>query len=225
MASQIDLKTARSASRTLKYLVESRFKDPVECLTAHLIFESSEVLDGTKPANLVSLVNRTLQCGVNLYQLWDEHYQTVTGRLNGLNLQILKRSDKSILLFCYDNTHLSRHLSHPGLLTILAKSGYTTSASSQELLQELTLRVNQSRGFPHEIGLFIGYPAKDVAAFMGLIKIPFTCQGPWKIFGNPDQSLKLVGSHIMSRINIGKKLTQCNSPLECISSAGSNPFF
>jgi hypothetical protein len=37
-----------------------------------------------------------------------------------------------------------------------------------------------------------GYPAKDVAAFMGLVKLPFACQGPWKIYGDPLQSLGLA---------------------------------
>jgi hypothetical protein len=61
-----------------------------------------------------------------------------------------------------------------------------------QLLAELKQRVANGATFSHEIGLFIGYPAKDVAAFMGLIKLPLTCQGPWKIYGNPLESLNLV---------------------------------
>lgn len=224
MASLNDIETAKSISRVLKHRLMTRFKDPVECLTAHLIFESSEVVAKTKPANLVSLVNRPLSCGVNLFELWNNHHQDVIERLDGLNLQILKNSDKSILLFCYNREILSQHLSHPGIMAILARSGYKAPATSEELLQELLMRMQQTESFPHEIGFFIGYPAKDVAAFMGLIKIPFTCQGPWKIFGNPADSLKLVNSHMMSRVAIGKKLHECNSPFDCFSQAKSVSF-
>ena len=45
----------------------SRFADPLDCLTAHLLLEGAQVLGGIKPANLVSLVNRTLPCGRNLF--------------------------------------------------------------------------------------------------------------------------------------------------------------
>ncbi|WP_255396957.1 DUF3793 family protein [Geobacter sp. DSM 9736] len=43
------------------------------------------------------------------------------------------------------------------------------------------------KSFPHEIGIFLGYSLKDVIGFMGWAPLPFTCQGPWKIFGDPYQ--------------------------------------
>lgn len=64
------------------------------------------------------------------------------------------------------------------------------SVSLTSHLQELCSDVLS--GFPHKIGLFIGYHANDVAAFMGLIKLPLTCQVPWKIYENPFESLNLV---------------------------------
>jgi hypothetical protein len=54
------------------------FASPPDCLTAHLMFESSEVLAGVKPANLISIVNRYRPCGRNLYQLWQQHNSDIT---------------------------------------------------------------------------------------------------------------------------------------------------
>ncbi len=224
MANYFDMEEAKSISRVIKHKLANKFKDPIDCLTAHLIYESSEVLSKTKPANLVSLVNNPLACGINLYQLWNQYHIEVAKRLEGINLHVLKTSEKSVLLFCYDSNVLSKHLSHPGIMALLSKAGYSSPATSSILLNELQSKIEQSGNFPHEIGLFIGYPAKDVAAFMGVIKIPFTCQGPWKIYGNPATSLTLVKSHLLSRVTVGKQLSGCKSPQEFIELSRNNLF-
>ena len=224
MAIYSDMEEVKSISRIMKHQLVNKFKDPIDCLTAHLIFESSEVLSKTKPANLVSLVNRPLACGANLYELWNQYHLEVIKRLEGLNLHVLKTSEKSVLLFCYDRDVLSKHLSHPGIMALLSKAGYSSPATSALLLNELQSKIEQSGNFPHEIGLFIGYPAKDVAAFMGVIKIPFTCQGPWKIYGDPSASLTLVKSHLLSRVTVGKQLSRCKSPQEFIERSRSKMF-
>ncbi len=58
----------------------AKYESPLDCLTAHLMLECSEVLAGVKPANLVSLVNRTRSCGRNLYLLWQDHQQQIAHR-------------------------------------------------------------------------------------------------------------------------------------------------
>ncbi|MBC8019306.1 MAG: DUF3793 family protein [Verrucomicrobia bacterium] len=196
--------------------LSSRFPEPLECLTAHLLLESSEVLGGVKPANLVSLVNRIRPCGRNLYQLWQAHYDEIITRLTGICFKVLQTRESALLLFCYNPDHLERHLAHHGIRCLLKKAGYDTSLSSEALLAELCRRIGNSDSFPHEIGLFIGYPAKDVAAFMGIVKLPFACQGPWKIYGNPTQSLCLADVHRSSRAAMGNQLTECNSPFDCL---------
>ncbi len=168
------------------------YRNPVDCLTAHLMLECSEVLAGAKPANLISLVNRTHPCGRNLYQLWQEHHPQIATRIPQLEFQLLQTKERALLLLCYNRQHLSQHLAHAGIRALLSKAGYASDTSTDQLLQLLVDRIEASSGFPHEIGLFIGYPAKDVAAFMGLVNLPFTCQGPWKIFGNPTRSLDLA---------------------------------
>lgn len=175
--------------------LSSRFTDAVDCLAAHLMLESSEVLGGVKPANLVSLVNRTRPCGRNLYQLWHSHYTELSSRLADVSFKVLQTKERALLLFCYNPDQLEAHLGHPGIRVLLKKAGYDATMSSESLLTELSNRFEQTGMIPHEIGLFIGYPAKDVAAFMGLVKLPFACQGPWKIYGNPSQSLSLADQH------------------------------
>jgi len=211
--------------QTTYHHISSRFSDPLDCLAAHLMLECSEVLAGVKPANLVSLTNRTRSCGRNLYQLWQSHQGELSQRLVGLTIQVLQTRDGAQLLFCYNADHITRHLSHAGIRALLAKSGYNTDATSEALLTELFRRFKTATTFPHEIGLFIGYPAKDVAAFMGLIPIPFTCQGPWKIYGNPRDSLRLADTYRKKRSEMECKLSQCSSPFVCLSAQERDPAF
>lgn len=187
----------------LKPHIIDRFDNPLDCLTAHLMLECSEVLAGVKPANLVSRVNRTRSCGRNLYRIWQLHHEEIAIRLPGLHFMVLQTRERALLLLCFNRDHLERHLSHAGIRTILHKAGYLKHDSLDALLGELCRRIDAKGSFPHEIGLFIGYPAKDVAAFMGLVKLPFSCQGPWKIFGKPEQSLELAEQFRCCRRKMG----------------------
>lgn len=186
------LVTIKPSAQTFQPHILERFNNPLDCLTAHLMLECSEVLAGVKPANLISLVNRTRSCGRNLYQLWQRHHEGLTARFPDLTIRVLHTRQRALLLLCYNHDHLDRHLSHAGIRTLLHKAGYEADAQFESLLDELCRRVGNNDSFPHEIGLFIGYPAKDVAAFMGLVNLPFACQGPWKIYGDPARSLGLV---------------------------------
>ncbi len=183
-----------------------RFDNPLDCLTAHLMLECSEVLAGAKPANLISLVNRTRSCGRNLYQIWHSHHEELATRLSDLNFIVLQTRERAILLLCFNRDHLEHHLSHPGIRILLRKAGYSEHDPVDALLAELCRRIGAHESFPHEIGLFIGYPAKDVAAFMGLVKLPFACQGPWKIYGNPERSLGLAEQFRCCRQRMGEIL-------------------
>lgn len=85
---QSDRKSSNSQQKTAPELL-AQFNDPLDCLTAHVMLECSEVLAGVKPANLVSLVNRTRPCGRNLYQLWHTLHRQVAARLGSIEFLVL----------------------------------------------------------------------------------------------------------------------------------------
>lgn len=202
-------KTALSikpSPRIFSEQILKRFTDPLDCLTAHLMLECAEVLAGVKPANLISLVNRNQLCGRNLYQLWQLHHGELATRLAGLTIKVLQTKERALLLLCYNNNQLERHLAHAGIRTMLHKAGYEADSSIEARLGELSRRIENNCSFPHEIGLFIGYPAKDVAAFMGLVNLPFACQCLWKVYGNPEQSLCLAEQFRCCRQRMGEIL-------------------
>ena len=51
--------------------------------------------------------------------------------------------------------------------------------------------LGRDEGFPHEIGLFLGYPPSDVECFM---KDPYKgvkCCGCWKAYSEPEKAVKI----------------------------------
>ncbi|HEY7745949.1 MAG TPA: DUF3793 family protein [Desulfuromonadales bacterium] len=200
--------------------VAGRFADERECLASFLALEAAEVLDGEKPANLINVANRRRACGRNLYRMWQRHGATLL-RQGGLVARELADRGDSLLLLLYRPQTLAALLSRPNVVGFLRKAGYSNPADLQTSLAELQSRISVA-GFPHEIGVFLGYPLKDVAGFMGWAPLPFTCQGPWKIYGDPTGSLGLAETFRQSRCRMARRLARCATPVDCLQVVGSS---
>ncbi|AJE02646.1 DUF3793 family protein [Geobacter pickeringii] len=191
-----------------------RFDDPRECLASFLALEAAEVLAGEKPANLIGIANRPRPCGRNLYTLWKQWGASVLPESGLAVCELADRGD-SLLLLIYRSEALGGLLRRPSASAVLGRAGYADLSDLDAVLGELAARIT-GEGFPHEIGVFLGYPLKDVAAFMGLVTIPFACQGPWKIFGDPRESLRLAEIFRTCRARMAERLGSCASALECL---------
>ena len=58
-------------------------------------------------------------------------------------------------------------------------------------LRELIRRLRRFEDFPHEIGLFLGYPLEDVKGFIVNAGKNSKSTGYWKVYGNVAESEKL----------------------------------
>ena len=196
-----------------------RYPQDRDCLASFLALELAEVLQGAKPANLVCLANKRRSCGRNLYLLWQEHGEELL-RESGLEVRVLADRGSSLLLLLYCPLALGALLERKSVQVILGKAGYPQTADPERVLAELERRT-AGEGFPHEIGVFLGYPLKDVVGFMGWARLSFTCQGPWKIFGDPSESLRLAEAHRECRCRISSQLASGCNPQECLRGAAA----
>ncbi|HEY6837897.1 MAG TPA: DUF3793 family protein [Geobacteraceae bacterium] len=192
----------------------TRFPDSRACLASLLALESAEVIAGVKPANLVNIANRMRPCGQNPYELWYAHGEALLAGTGLQALVLLDRGD-ALLLYLYRSDLLQDVLVRKPVATILERCGYRNPASIPASLAQLQARVAMA-SFPHEIGIFLGYPLKDVLAFMGQIDLPFACQGPWKIYGKPEQSLELADCYRQCRYRMARHLQRCADPEACL---------
>ena len=198
------------------HTVAHRFPAERDCLTSFLAYESAEILAGVKPASLINLVNRPHHCGRNFYRLWKECGPALLEKSGLVGRELVDRGD-SLLLLVYAPELLDALLQRPATRAMLHRAGYTQGENAMAVLAELQERCRAGEGFPHEVGIFLGYPLKDVAAFLGWVVLPLTVQGPWKIYGRPETSLDLAATHQRCREHMVRKLACCRRPEECLS--------
>ena len=66
---------------------------------------------------------------------------------------------------------------------ILEQNGYDTGCC-EHCVARLMKKLRKDGEFPHEIGLFLGYPPEDVQGFMELGPDCCKCTGCWKVYGD-----------------------------------------
>ena len=110
----------------------------------------------------------------------------------GITVRVLKYCPQTgaCLIYLYRAGWLRSILSEPSTRAFLAGQGYGADQSCQELLRQLSRRLCLEREFPHEIGVFLGYPLEDVVGFIRNRGRNYTCCGYWKAYGDPEAAQK-----------------------------------
>lgn len=83
----------------------------------------------------------------------------------GLVLTTLRYRNGRALIYLGRLSQLERDLSLPGAGALLRSCGYETGGAVS-VLDKLSERLGADGSFPHEIGLFLGYPLPDVLGFI-----------------------------------------------------------
>jgi hypothetical protein len=196
---------ATLAQRELTWVdLINRYPSPRECLAAFVVSSAAEVIAGVKPANLIRIIKRTLPCGRCMYQLWRTYGAEV---LRGSALQVLTlRSDAdgiSLLFYCPEL--LTKRLSSRTMHSFLTRCGYPQPLTLDSALVHLQ-KVCQEQESPDEIGMFLGYPAKDVRGFIAGKSSPWQGRCLWRVYGPPLRSLRLYQRFCAERQAINRRM-------------------
>ena len=143
-----------------------------------LIRHSAPTLAGIKTASLFPCVFQdALQMRVCLRK-WN-------GMLvkKGLCILPLRCTQGSALLYIYRASMLRDALAQRGVRQLLQERGYCCR-DMQSCIRQLIARLQQSGDFPHEIGVFLGYPLHDVRGFIQNRACNFRCAGCWKVYAD-----------------------------------------
>lgn len=113
--------------------------------------------------------------------------------LRTLNLahRVLRDTGMGCLVLFYDREKLAHTLAASAVSEFLDGHGYDSGAPVEAYLDVLKARFDAVY-MPHEIGIFLGYPLKDVAGFIAEKDAAHAIRGDWKIFGAPDESLRVM---------------------------------
>jgi len=105
-------------------------------------------------------------------------------RPKGLQLRMVKALPGRALCYLYRESHLTAALRDAQNAAFLRSCGYQR-LDAQGALDTLTQRLRESDAFPHEIGLFLGYPLGDVLGFIEHRGKNCLCCGLWKAYTDP----------------------------------------
>lgn len=109
-------------------------------------------------------------------------------RRKGLRILPLRWQNGRALLYLYRPRLLERDLRDPLAQRLLAECGYD-SGSISLCLARLMARLRREEDFPHEVGLFLGYPPADVDGFMHR-KEHYKFCGLWKVYDDVEGAIR-----------------------------------
>ena len=95
------------------------------------------------------------------------------------------------LIYVYRKNQLERDLFSQDACAFLETYGYTQKYDLYEIFRRLSLRLRENSEFPHEIGLFLGYPLADVKGFIENKGRNCKCSGCWKVYEDEEKAQKL----------------------------------
>lgn len=150
-----------------------------------LIEHCAPTLAGIKCASLFNYFHKS-------ERLVRQELKEMNNLLNckGVYIEALIWRDNSALIYVYRKVMLEKELKCQEVFEMLKKYGYE-SCEMESCIKHLKYRIKYSSCFPHEIGVFLGYPLEDVYGFIENDgKNCETC-GMWKVYCNKEEKEKI----------------------------------
>lgn len=112
----------------------------------------------------------------------------------GLRIVPLRIRDNKALIYLFRPSHLDRDLKNDFAKKLLYQYGYTCEIP-ERCICKLINRIIENEDFPHEVGLFLGYPPEDVEGFINNKADGYKMVGTWKVYGNETIAKKIFESY------------------------------
>ncbi|MHB8065530.1 MAG: DUF3793 family protein, partial [Ruminiclostridium sp.] len=143
-----------------------------------LIKHCSPTLAGMKTG---SLVNCSYECYYELQCQMDRLNHMLNPK--GVHIVPLRITDSKALIYVYRPAKLASTISCDEVKEFLMYSGYR-GCNTEYCIKLLAARLKEYEEFPHEIGLFLGYPLCDVKAFIENKGKNCKYVGCWKVYSD-----------------------------------------
>lgn len=115
-----------------------------------------------------------------------------------LNYEILYKDNGEIKILFINKEALSETLKNKKCVNFLKFIGYPNYYTLDNYINFLLHKLKEDE-FPHEIGIFLGYPLKDVVGFMGYGNYELKKTKYWRVYGNPEISDKIYNKFLEDR--------------------------
>lgn len=149
-------------------------------------FHAVPLLVGLRPASLLSFRKDHF---ADFEALLDSYRPCFSCK--GIEIFRVAEGEAYVLLLFYRAEILQRKFQDKAVQEVLQHYGYPCAEGLSACLHYLQLRMRLQKSFPHEIGLFLGYPVEDVVGFITHKGQDFCYSGYWKVYANEEETRAL----------------------------------
>lgn len=154
-----------------------------------LVRYCSPTLAGMKTASLFNCEFQSLQA-LEMQIAYFNHELNPSG----VHIELLRTIDQMALIYVYRPKMLLDTFLKDDVQQFLMEHGYF-EYTVKECIARLKKRLAQGGNFPHEIGMFLGYPLEDVKAFIKYKGANCKCIGCWKVYSNEYEAEKIFAKY------------------------------
>lgn len=154
-----------------------------------IIRHCSPTLAGLKTGNMFSYPDPCKESLIN-----EIRKINISLKKKGVRIIPLEKKENKTLLYIYRPNKLQKDLEEETARKILEEHGYKDIRSSS-CISKLIKKLKESKDFPHEVGLFLGYPPEDVNGFIKNKAGNSKCVGHWKVYGDKEEATKLFDKY------------------------------
>lgn len=145
---------------------------------AFLVEHCAPTFAGLKTGNLFRISYADIE-------VFREELRRLNGILKkkGLRAVPVRMTAEFALVYLYRPDFLKRDLGSEEATRLLKSLGYEPQSVNRSVAF-LARMMREKEAFPHEVGLFLGYPPEDVLGFMKSSREGVKCVGCWKVYGD-----------------------------------------
>lgn len=169
------------------------------------------VLIGSKPAELLSFPKHDRNTFKKI-----EEIQRYIGKCKRVKYRLFKYKNDSIKVLFYNPKALDRSLKECRNMKFLKSLGYPKEYELDTYIEFIVNKMIDGI-IPHEIGVFLGYPLKDIIGFIGHPSLKLTKISSWRVYGDPRLSDKRLDEFLDAKNKI-KRLLMSSKPEEVLIS-------
>ena len=175
-----------------------------------LVEHCAPTLAGLKTAGLITVAFDTQECA-----------RCEVCRLNrllakkGVRIIPMRYRNGRVLLYVYRPSMLKKDMENETARAMLCEQGYKFQHVDCGVAQ-LAKRMKQSDDFPHEVGLFLGYPPEDVFGFIHHREKGCKCVGDWRVYGDEGKARKTFARYKKCK-DIYRKLFLSGKSVEALT--------
>jgi len=164
----------------------------VSTLDVMLAYYAAPTILGVKPASLFWCTNSDR---IN-NQI---EYFNKSAEEKGFVIKRIKGRKEHMGLMVFHRTILDRYLKDAKCMAFLKQFGYSRFLSLEEKLAYLKTRLETYAEFPHEIGIFLGYPIEDVEGFIKNKGQNYLLRGSWLVYSDAENADRIFSQHRLCR--------------------------